>query len=134
MKKIAFVLMLVGSLLASGINWPHDYKEALKKAKKEDKIVYVLLTSDSCRWCRKFENTTLQNKQIQKRLQKDFIAIHISRDRHFVPKIFETTPVPRHYFVDGNGNILYESLGHRGVTCFNNFMDNAEEKLEFNQQ
>lgn len=125
MKKIVLLLVFALSLFAAELDWPHDYKAALAKAKKENKVLYVLLTSDNCRWCRKFESTTLQEKVIQEKLNKNFVVVHISRDRDFVPKYFETTPVPRHYFVDGDANILYESLGHRGVECFDAFMDSA---------
>lgn len=127
MKKIIFLLTMAVSLSANSIDWPHNYKEALTKAKKENKVLYVLLTSDNCRWCRKFEATTLQEEGVKQRLAKDFVVVHISRDRDFVPDYFETTPVPRHYFVNGDGEILYESLGHRGSECFNAFMDNALE-------
>jgi len=50
-----------------------------------------------------------------------------------IPKEFETAPIPRHYFTDSKGNILYNSLGHRGVECFDAFMDNAENKIEVSQ-
>ncbi|MFT7859334.1 MAG: DUF255 domain-containing protein [Sulfurimonas sp.] len=133
MKKIVLLLIAACSLFASGIDWPHDYKAALKEAEKEDKLVYVLLTSENCRWCRKFENTTLQEKQIQERLAKEFVVVHISREIDFVPENFETTPVPRHYFVNSKGEILYDSLGHRGVECFDAFMDNAQDNLKVSE-
>ncbi len=125
MKKIVLLLVMALSLFGSGIDWPSDYKKALAKAKQEKKILYVLLTSDNCRWCRKFENTTLQEDVIKEKLHKNFVVVHISRDRDFVPGYFETTPVPRHYFVDGNEKIVFESLGHRGIECFDAFMDSA---------
>jgi len=128
MKYIFIVLFLGVSIYAQDLGWSHDYKETLQKAKKSGKLVYVLLTSDSCRWCRKFESTTLQDKDIQKRLYKEFEVVHLSRDSDFIPEKFELRPVPRHYFVDENGNILYSTLGYRKVECFNSFMDNAEEK------
>lgn len=133
MKKIMLLLTIAASLFATGIDWPSDYKSALEKAKKENKIVYVLLTSDNCRWCRKFESTTLQDKGIQERLAKEFIVVHISRDRDYVPENFETTPVPRHYFVNGDAEIVYESLGHRGVECFSTFMDDAQDNMKVNK-
>jgi hypothetical protein len=101
-----------------------------EKAKKSEKIIYVLITSQSCQWCRKFEQTTLQDKEITKRLYGEFEVVHISRDKQSVPSQFETSPVPRHYFTDADGNILYSSLGHRGVECFDSFMDNAQSKTK----
>lgn len=130
MKKIALILAMSLSLFGSELDWPHDYKKALAQAKQEHKILYVLLTSDNCRWCRKFESTTLQEDVIKQKLAQNFVVVHISRDRDFVPKYFETTPVPRHYFVDANEKIVFESLGHRGVECFDAFMDSALEELE----
>jgi hypothetical protein len=134
MRYIFTIIFLSLSLFGANLNWSHNYKQGLKDAKKEHKLLYVLITSDSCRWCRKFENTTLQDKVILKRLYSEFVTIHLSRDRDEIPKKFKTAPIPRHYFTDAEGNILYNTLGHRGVECFDSFMDNAEEKFKINQK
>jgi len=130
MRYILLTFLLVSSLYSANLDWSNDYKKALVDAKKQHKLVYVFITSESCQWCRKFEATTLQDKEIQKRLYSEFVTIHLSRDRDKIPKKFETAPVPRHYFTDTEGNILYSSLGHRGVECFDAFMDNAQNKLQ----
>jgi thiol-disulfide isomerase/thioredoxin len=129
MKYLVLALLLVSSLISADLHWSHDYNATLKKSQKSGKLVYVLITSENCKWCRKFENTTLQNKEILQRLYKEFELVHISREHDFVPEKFKTSPVPRHYFTDAQGNILYSSLGHRGVECFDSFMDNAQNKL-----
>jgi len=130
MRYLFSIIFLSVSLFGANLDWSNDYKQGLVDAKKENKLVYIFITSDSCKWCRKFEKTTLQDAGIKKRLYSEFITIHLSRDRDKIPKKFETAPVPRHYFTDANGNILYNSLGHRGVDCFDAFMDNAEDKLK----
>jgi len=124
-KSIILFLLFVFTLTADDLNWSNDYKQALKDAKESSKAVYVLITSDSCRWCRKFEQTTLQDRDIKERLEKEFITVHLSRDRDVVPSYFLTTPIPRHYFVDAKENILFSSLGHRDEEIFQGFMDNA---------
>ncbi|QSZ42271.1 DUF255 domain-containing protein [Sulfurimonas aquatica] len=134
MKYFIAIAVLSISLFGANIDWPSDYKVALKEAKKQNKLVYIFITSDSCGWCRKFEDTTLQDEYIKERLAKEFISIHISREWDPVPKQFETAPVPRHYFTDSDGEILYSSLGHRGIPCFDGFMDNAIEKNELNKE
>jgi len=130
MKSLIILTLLVGSLFASDIDWSNNYKKTLDKAKLSGKSIYILITSDNCRWCRKFESTTLQDKVILKRLYKEFEVLHLSRDRDVIPDKFEVTPVPRHYFVTSDEEILYNSLGHRGVDCFDAFMDNAQNKLK----
>ena len=121
-------------LFAGELQWQQDYKSALQEAKKLDKPLYILITSKHCGWCKKFEHTTLQNKQIQQRLGREFVVVKLVREEDVVPQKFATSPIPRHYFVDKNGTILYESLGHRKEECFNAFMDNAQEKLEMDRQ
>ena len=128
MKLLLIILFLVVGLFGSGLGWSSNYKQALKDAKKEHKLVYVLITSDSCPWCRKFENTTLKDKVILKRLFSEFEVVHLSRDRNVIPKGFKSAPIPRHYFVDSNGHILYSSLGYRKADHFDAFMDFAEDK------
>ena len=128
MKHLLVTLSFVIGLFGSDLGWSSKYEQSLEKAKQEHKLVYVFITSDSCKWCRKFENTTLQDKTILQRLYSEFEVVHLSRDRHKIPKGFETSPIPRHYFVDSDGKILYSSLGHRGIECFDAFMDNAEDR------
>ena len=134
MKIILLSIFFGFTLFGADIKWSSDYKAGLEKAKKEHKLVYLFITSDSCQWCRKFEKTTLRDKEIDDRLHKEFITIHMSRDQVEVPKKFEVTPVLRHYFVDENGKILYSSLGHRSIETFDSFMDNAHQAYSKNQK
>ena len=133
MKILITTIFFAITLLSATLDWSSDYKQALVDAKKENKLIYVFITSDDCKWCKKFVNTTLQNEMIKRRLKNEFITIHMSRDRVAIPSEFETAPVPRHYFTDAEGNVLYNSLGHRGLPCFNAFMDNAHEQFDFNK-
>lgn len=133
MKKLLLPLFLV-TLLSADLGWSDDYKKALVDAKKEKKLVYILITSSTCGWCQKFKDTTLQDDKVIARLKKEFITVQLVRDFDNIPEGFESSPVPRHYFTDSNGVILYNSLGHRDEDMFDAFMDNAEEKFEMNQE
>jgi len=130
MKYLISLLFLVMSLMATELHWYDDYNAALREAKKEHKLVYIFISSSQCGWCHKFEKTTLQDEAVKKRLSHEFITVHLIRDFDEIPKKFKTSPVPRHYFTDANGKILYNSLGYRKVECFDSFMDNAQEKLK----
>ncbi len=130
MKYLVSIILLSTLLFSANLDWPSDYDKALIQAKKENKFVYILITSDSCRWCRKFEETTLQDRDIKKRLQKEYITIHLSRDRHTIPGQFKTSPIPRHYFLDQKGDVLYNTIGYRDVELLNSFMDNTKERYD----
>jgi len=129
MKYLISILLFTTLLFSSDLGWSSDYEKALIQAKKENKFVYVLITSDSCRWCRKFEQTTLLDMDIEDRLEEEYITLHLSRGQHKIPGKFKTSPVPRHYFLDQKGDILYDTLGYRDVELFNSFMDNAKERF-----
>ncbi len=128
MRFYIAMIFLSTLLFSADLDWTNDYDKALIQAKKENKLVYVFITSDSCRWCRKFEEITLQNKEIQQRLQREYITLHLSRDRHKIPKKFKTSPVPRHYFLNQKGDVLYNTIGFRNVELMNSFMNNAKEQ------
>ena len=128
MKYLISIILFSILLFSSDLDWSSDYEKALIQAKKENKFIYVLITSDSCRWCRKFEQTTLLDMDIEDRLEEEYITIHLSRDRHKIPSKFKTSPIPRHYFLDQKGDILYDTLGYRDVELFNSFMDNAKQR------
>ena len=130
MKYLVSIILFSTLLFSSDLDWSSDYERALIQAKKENKFVYVLITSDSCRWCRKFEQTTLLDMDIEDRLEEEYITIHLSRDQHKIPEKFKTTPVPRHYFLDQKGDILYDTIGYRDVELFNSFMNNAKERYD----
>lgn len=130
MRSFVVISLVCAVLFGADLDWSHDYEKTRQKAQKSGKLIYVLITSDSCQWCREFEETTLQNKEIQKRLYSEFEVVHISRDRHTVPEMFETSPVPRHYFTDSKAEIKYSSLGHRQQECFESFMNNAQSKTQ----
>ncbi len=130
MKKIVMMLLLTLSAMATELHWYDDYNEALNAAKKEHKPVYIFISSSQCGWCHKFEKTTLQNEEVKSRLAKEFITLHLIRDFDTIPQKFKVSPVPRHYFVDENGTIIYHALGYRKVECFNSFMDNTFSRLK----
>jgi thioredoxin-related protein len=111
MKKIITVLLFSLTLAASELNWLHDYNAALKSAKAEKKDIYLFIGADHCRFCKKFKETTLTDKEVKRTLSKHFVTLYLSRDRHAVPDGFERFGVPRHYFLDANGKILDEDAG-----------------------
>ena len=134
MKYIVTMILLAVTLTATELQWLDNYNTAMQKAKQENKLIYIFISSSTCGWCDKFEKTTLQDENVKKRLNKEFVSVHLVREFDTVPQKFATSPVPRHYFTDAKGNILYNSLGYRKVDIFESFMDNAEEKYTITKE
>ena len=130
-KLIIAMALLTPTLHAEDLNWLHDYDKALVQAKQVKKDVYLFIGADKCRFCKKFKETTLADKDIIKKLEKDYVLVYLSRDQHKIPSWFETKGVPRHYFLDSDGKVFHETWGGREVKGFYDVLDEAELKKEW---
>lgn len=131
MKKTILILLILTSSLFSAetltkINWLHDYNKALELAKKQNKNVYVYISADTCRLCKKFKESTLSKKCVKARLNSDFIPLNLSRDQHTIPDKFEKFGAPRHYFLNPKGDIIYEINGVFKPDGFLEILDDIE--------
>lgn len=111
MKIFIFILLLITSLWGAHIdefakeaNYSRDYNSALEIAKKENKMIMLLVVADYCPWCKKFERKTLKNKDISSMVDKNFIAVVIdkNKDKGKYPKEYNTPLIPTTYFINPN--------------------------------
>lgn len=85
--------------LADKLHFMKSYPQALEAAKKEDKLLMLIIVEDGCHWCKKFARTTLQDVSVKKKLQ-EFIKVIIDKedeaalvyDAHFFPMIYFLDP------------------------------------------
>ena len=132
MRYILSLFLVVSTLFSADLDWSNDYDAALVQAKKENKQVYMLITSGNCRWCRKFESTTLEDEDILQRLENNYVLLHISRDKDYMPQKFKKKRVLRHYFLTSEGQVIYTFLGYWNILDFNSFIDDV--KIAYNKK
>lgn len=131
MKKIFLVMMLCIGVFGAEIAWNSSYDTALAKAKKESKPLMVLITSEECRWCRKLESTTLQDKEIISRINAKFQAVNVTKDKSIYPKNLTAKMVPTSYFIDpANGKVIYSIPGYWDSEDYNSILDDALRKYK----
>lgn len=131
MKKIFFLLMFCISVFGVEITWNTSYDSARAKAKKESKPLMVLITSEDCRWCRKLEETTLQDEEIISRINTQFQAINVTKDKSVYPKSLTAKMVPMSYFLDpSNGKVLYSIPGYWESEDYHSILDDALRKYK----
>ncbi len=65
----------------SKIRWLEYSEEAFKKARKENKPVYMLITAVWCYWCQVFEEKTLETEEVSGYLNEHYINIFVDYDR-----------------------------------------------------
>jgi thioredoxin-related protein len=125
--RFFILLMALISLLSAGTDWPSDYEKALVEAKQEKKDIYLFIGSEYCKYCDKLEAEVFSKEDVIKRLKKDYVLIYLSRDIDDIPEKFETKPVPRHYFLTTEGEIIYTTIGYRSVEAFYELLDEVKE-------
>lgn len=131
MKNIFFLLMFCISVFGAEITWNTSYDSARAKAKKESKPLMVLITSEDCRWCRKLEETTLQDEEIISRINTQFQAINVTKDKSIYPKSLTAKMVPMSYFLDpSNGKVLYSIPGYWESEDYHSILDDALRKYK----
>ena len=117
MKKLLLVFMLLWgvSIFASEIHWVSSYKEALSLSKKEKKPIMFIMTKSDCKYCKLLKSTTLKDKKIIKKLNKDFINYIVVTDKEgeSVPYMLAvyTKGFPTIWFLDAHGQALFQPIG-----------------------
>jgi uncharacterized protein YyaL (SSP411 family) len=124
------MVMLVSSLAAVELDWLHDFDQAMEQAKKEHKGVYLFIGADKCKFCAMFKKDTLSDKALMARLERDYVLLYLSRDRHTIPDGFQTKGAPIHYFLTSDAKVIYTSWGIIDIAGFYDLLEDAELNTE----
>ena len=62
------------------VNWYPWGKEALNKAKQEDKPIIVSIGYSSCHWCHVMERESFENEEIAQIMNEHFVCIKVDRE------------------------------------------------------
>ena len=127
------ISMLTLSLFAGEIKWNDSFEAAKAKAQKEDKIIYALITSETCRWCRKLESETLDEQKIINNLNSKYSAVALTRDKDSYPPCLKAPMVPMSYFLTPEGTVLYSVPGYWNEEDYLSMMGDVERKYKKQQ-
>ena len=133
MKTLLLMTLFIGSLLAGEIAWNDGFEAAKAKAQKEDKIIYVLITSETCRWCRKLEAETLEEPKVIKNLNSKYSAVALTRGKDTYPPCLKAPMVPMSYFLTPERTVLYSVPGYWNEEDYLSMMDDVERKYKKQQ-
>ena len=86
MKQLLIIILLSFTLFGAHIDdfakemsFERDYKSALNKAKKENKVLMMVVSADYCPWCRKFEHKTLNSKLVKSKLDTEIVSLVVDK-------------------------------------------------------
>ena len=130
MRIFVFIAMFALSMLANEIEWEESFAEAKAKAQKEDKIIYALITSETCRWCRKLESTTLEEEHVVENVNNKYAAVALTRGKDKYPPCLKAPMVPMSYFLTPEGRVLYSVPGYWSKDDYLSMMEDVERKYK----
>lgn len=131
MKKIILWILIAASLFAEGYKdfakengYETNYSKALDRAKKENKDLMILMVSNYCPWCSKFEKKTLSDKTVDSAVKSSYIPLIINKEEKNYPKYLESPIVPALFFVKPNEEkAFYENVGFANKADFLNLLE-----------
>lgn len=135
MKKI---MMIVVALLISvvvfsqGIEFQQKpYREVLKMAKKQKKLVFVDVYTSWCGPCKHMAKNIFPEAKAGAFYNTHFLNLQLdaekSEDGRMVAARFEVTAFPTFLFINGDGELVYRFMGGRTVDQFVNEGEKAVE-------
>lgn len=112
---ILFVLSMKAASLSftNEMKYETNYQEALKKSQETKKPIFMMISTQTCPWCRKLEAQTLRKVYINEYIQKNYIPLSVTRDKDKYPDKFKAPAVPTIYFVDSNEQKLGRIIGYK---------------------
>ena len=98
LKVVLIAGMLISSLFAE-ISWK-KYDEAMEVAKKENKIVMVMISREGCPACEYMKDIVFENDNVLEEFNKDFIGVHLDIHEDYIPDEFAYIGTPTFHFLN----------------------------------
>ena len=130
MRLVLIFLGMVSFLMGDEIMWNSSFEAAKTKAQKEDKLIYVVITSETCRWCRKLEATTLEKPAVVENINSKYAPVALTRGKDSYPPCLKAKMVPMSYFLTPQGRVIYSVPGFWIEEDYLSMMGDVERKYK----
>lgn len=124
-KSILYTLLLVPFLaVAQGINFEKgSFQQALDKAKKENKVLFVDGYADWCGPCKLMAKTVFMEDEVGAFFNEHFVSYKLNIEKGNGPKLKEKYSIqglPSYVFINGNDEVVYRSSSSMSTDDFMN--------------
>jgi thioredoxin-related protein len=148
MKFIAFLMLFlpfgVRSQVSTGIQFQDgvSWNEVLKRAKSENKFIFIDVNATWCMPCRKMENEIFSQKEVGDAYNSNFLSIRVQIDKtekddeyvrswyeeaKNISKKYAVLVVPTFLYLSPDGELLQRSVGYQPK---DNFVNAAKTALD----
>ncbi|HFU77153.1 MAG TPA: DUF255 domain-containing protein [Epsilonproteobacteria bacterium] len=104
------------------------FTTALRRAKKENKLIMIEAMTSTCHFCRKMEREVMIEKEVVAAIEKDFIPVAIDIYKHTLPLGIKVDVTPSFIFIDREQNIILNVPGAWGKEDFLDLLKEAKSK------
>ncbi len=131
MRLILLTSFLTLFLWGGELEWVDSYEEAQEHAINENKPILLLMTAETCRWCRKLESTTLEDDSIADRINAKYISVNVTRDIDSYPPCLKAKMVPKSFFIFPDGKLIIRGvIGYWSVEDYHSIIDDVEKAIK----
>jgi len=126
-----FILSIFSSLAlyAEGLTWVKDPKTAFTLAKKEHKIVMLMVEGMHCRWCIKMKRRTLADETVRAKLASYVLVKVMREDKSAIKELPHIQGVPSIFFMTADKKILESVIGYFNIEDFLSYVSDVEKKV-----
>jgi len=129
-----WMMLAAASLFAAEIDWAPSYEAAKVRAAQEQKNILLLITTESCKWCRRLESATLTDARVVERVNAHYVAVHVTRGKDVYPEDLIAPRVPMSYFLRADGEVIHDMMGYWNVEDYLSVLDDAEYEFKNPQE
>jgi len=109
MKKFIWIVSVVLLAWGADFDWIHDYHKALDLAKKEHKIVMVMISQPNCPTCEYMDDVAFETESLSDYVENFFVPLKLSLAKAKALG-FKAYGTPTFYFLDANGSRITRAL------------------------
>ncbi|WP_456401533.1 thioredoxin family protein [Hydrogenimonas sp.] len=85
MRRIVALVLAALALQAGGIRWHGSFDRALEAAQAQQKPMFVVLVARGCTDCRRLFATTLRDERVVRRVQREYVAVIVTKENEDYP-------------------------------------------------
>jgi thiol-disulfide isomerase/thioredoxin len=136
MKNLILVLLSVVAFTtqAQGIEFfQGTFAEALEKAQKENKLIFMDAYAEWCGPCKKMAATVFKDEKVGKFFNDNFINLKMDMEKGEGPKLsgkFDVSAYPTLLFINGKGDLVHKGVGGLPADQFMNLARTASGKVD----